>query len=113
MKHSEILKLAKKYLWDGTHYKMDNTFKSEFICNVLTGLDLSDEDFDKVLSIRKYIEKTMNKGLTKAQRDMVDCLGIQGWLNVKGYPANHGEQLQEYRQRWLDHLINQYEAVGK
>lgn len=105
MKHSEIIKEAKKLLWDGRgngHYD-----HPAMICIAIGEVDVSTvSDNIKQNEIVDYIS---------------DCLGdwasLGGWLRGEknidwekngGYPA-----LQEYRLRFMDELIRRYKRAGK
>lgn len=105
MKHSEILRKAKRYIWNGKN--QDDVNKDQFICWALERVSDLDEVDTKVRQIRQEIQKRMGDELT-----------IESWLNRWGYiPANWYPEfqvkIQKYRKAWMNQLIKEYERIGQ
>ena len=99
MKHSEIIKEAKKYLDDGTRLKGE----SAFVCFALRDSVKTNADWKRVESIQKLIRKRIHPFGT-----------ITKWLEFNGYDVEKVSAcaIQDYRLRWMDSLIKEYEDAG-
>ena len=106
MKPSKILRKAKKLMWDGYGEPPDWNGKNQFICNAV--VDAVD-DWKDADQITNYIES------------LLDGDSVEVWLTKQGYiradlyldlPEKIQVQVQSYRQRWMNHLIKQYEEQG-
>jgi hypothetical protein len=101
MKSSEILREAKKHLWNGKG-KFVAERKSACVCGaVMSALASSDESGD---GLKIYIDSVLDGQVF-----------ISSWLaNVAKIPWHQitTENLQAYRLRWMDHMIEIFEAKG-
>lgn len=102
MKKSKILKLVKE--------KMKNRPDQHiFICQVLSTLD-----FD--LSMKGKSTKNIDELLNRIDSLLGDLYTLERWLLRKALIPNElitKENMFEYRQRFLDHLIKEYENKGE
>lgn len=103
MKTSEILRKAKKYLWNGT----SKTVSREALC-----LALWDAACLSTPADRARIGKVMNR----ISRALHKQSYVHGWLVAKGHATyaqiNNPKLIQAYRHRWLNALIAEYERKG-
>lgn len=106
MKTSSILKLAKNYLWDGVE---QHTHKKSFgLCGaiLLAVRGLPNADKRRAAQVRMKIAQVLG-----------DNLYVSRWLREKhNVPKKYLKQpklMQEYRHRWLDHMIATYKEAGK
>jgi hypothetical protein len=100
LKSSEILARAKQYLWDGVTPYSGESF---FICITLTRVPYGGHGF-KVRALQKEIERRLDGEVS-----------VRDWLRDKaGVPRSELTQknVQAYRHRWVDHLIEEYVAKG-
>lgn len=103
MKHSEILREAKKILWDGKR-----RFGGEgraYICDAVLHASVRNGLPGKGQQIRIEISAAIYPYATLSE-----------WLSrVHGVPLTELNyiNMQEYRRRWLDELIRIYEEAGK
>ena len=106
MKTSNILKLAKTRLWDGVESYEDG--KSLSVCGAIFLAVADKPTIDKVQAADVRI---------KIMQAIGENLFVSRWLQEKhNVPKKYLKQpklMQEYRHRWLDHLIATYEEAGK
>jgi len=94
MKISKVLHKAKPFM-----------LYNEFVCHAILDLErariVPDKDADKTI---KYIEARIAPYHTVAE-----------WLKNSGVPWRQltNKNLEEYRKRWIDHMINELEKEGK
>jgi hypothetical protein len=124
MKTSELLTRAKKYLWDGKRAELQ---KTGYICHAINEAtrdfkdalgqrcalgSISRDEYHKQYGaictkyqhIREYISNQL------AGKDSV-CLWLHYKADIPAYDLTH-VNVQEYRHRWLDHLIAEFEQKG-
>ena len=113
MKTSEVFKQAKQYLWDGnrqTAYERSTSY----ICHAI---DLASYASDW----RKARWEAPYKRAKKIIHRRIDpCVDLEEWIsdNVEGayltiYKTEGIQQMQSYRHRWLDALIQEFESKGE
>lgn len=106
MKTSNILKLAKTRLWDGI--ESYEAVKNHSVCGAISMAVSNLPTADKMRAARVRI---------KIMQAVGENLYVSRWLmNVHNVPKKYVTQsklMQEYRHRWLDHLIATYEEAGK
>lgn len=102
MKTSAILKLAKVYLWNG---KGEIRFGSLGLCGAIrraVSNNRNSEDWVKMHNIIDKIQSSLGKWIY-----------VSSWLcyehHIPTEKLTH-ENVQAYRQLWLDELIAQYES---
>ena len=106
MKTSNILKLAKNHLWDGVERYTNE--KSLGLCGAifLAVANKPAKDKRQATLVRLKIAQALGENLY-----------VSRWLQEKhNVPKKYLKQpklMQEYRHRWLDHLIATYEEAGK
>ena len=106
MKTSKILERAKNYLWDGVESYEDG--KSLSVCGAvfLAVNNLPTADKIRAAQVRIKIMQAIGENLY-----------VSRWLQEKhNVPKKYLKQsklMQEYRHRWLDHLIATYKEAGK
>ena len=103
MKHSEILREAKKILWDGKG--RIGREERAYICDALFHAGARNGVPAKAQQIRKQIAAALYPYGT-----------LSGWLScVHRVPPTERNciNMQEYRHRWLDELIRIYAEAGK
>jgi hypothetical protein len=102
MKTSEILKEAKKKLWNGDRRTLRN-HRYKYVCYVI------EDNFPKN-SKAKAVTKRIARSLG------ADYLSVATWLGNNGYASwddmEKPKIMQAYRHRWLDALISEYESKG-
>ena len=100
MKHSKIIRKAKKII-DTT----GKDFFNQFVCCAIQDAAKSCKDMDRADEITALIRKRL-KG----------CDTVTAWLfsnkSISTYDVPY-QQIQDYRLRWMDSLIEEYERVGK
>lgn len=118
MKHSELIREAKKWLWDGNG--RPSLINHEFyVCYCLTRVQEENEDIkesdrkkiDEILArIRKKIGSVKVCGI-----DLNLTRSVEDWLNDRGFKTSGVAQkwLQDYRARWMDAMIKEWEDKGK
>ena len=106
MKTSAILHRAKNYLWDGVDKYADE--KSLGLCGAIfrAARDLPEDDRLRAAGVRLEIMRAIGENLY-----------VSRWLqerhNVPKKYLKQSKLMQEYRRRWLDHLIATYEEAGQ
>ncbi len=107
MKTSQILRKAKLNLWGGDG-NWDFRQKSYGLCGAITmvvyNTRSTQTNRQKAENVIRRISKSLNH-----------YLYVSGWLRkVAKVPENRltSENLQFYRQLWLDELIAEYESKG-
>jgi len=116
MKTSKIFKQAKERLWDGREYSMD--MGETYICHAIEevawdrGLRPTDRYLDRRFAPYKRAQKIIQQRIHPHD-------DLELWLshNVPGaykviYRIHSREQVQTYRHRWLDALIQEFEEKG-
>jgi hypothetical protein len=106
MKTSKILERAKNYLWDGVEsYENDKSFS---VCGAIVLAVNYLPNADKIRAAQVRI---------KIMRAIGETLYVSRWLQDKHkVPKQYLKQsklMQEYRHRWLDHMIATYKEAGK
>jgi len=103
MKHSEILREAKKRLWDGVSRRRVN--QASTICFAIILVSREGKDIYRAREIQTQIQEALDEQGYVSQ-----------WLNqqvrIPEELLTH-RNMQEYRHRWLDELIRIYEEAGK
>lgn len=117
MKHSEIIRESKKYLWNGKE-RLSYSKHELYVCHCIARFEdeslTKQSDQNKVTQILKRIQKKLgyielyNLEL-KIPRAVEDWVETQGF-NVKGVAH---KWKQDYRSRWMDAMIKEYEEAGK
>lgn len=107
MKPSQVLRKAKKVLWDGRGKEPNfDDERQQFICNAVHAVT---DDFRLGMDVTNHIES------------LLDGDTVEVWLTKQGYirgdlylplPTRTQVQVQKYRKRWMNHLIKQYEEQG-
>lgn len=101
MKHSTLLKRAKKHLCMHSSSNINS-----FVCNALDDAVQTYEQHKTMLEIRKLISSRL-----------YPCTTIYGWLSsqlkLSDLAMATDEELQDYRLRWMDSLIQEYKEAGK
>lgn len=106
MKTSNILKRAKNYLWDGV--ESCEYGKSFSVCGAvfLAVNNLPTADKIRAAQVRIKIMQAIGENLF-----------VSRWLQEKhNVPKKYLKQpklMQEYRHRWLDHMIATYKEAGQ
>lgn len=101
MKTSTLLRRAKRYLWDGKGKQKPRQVSG--LC-VATLLAETEATYPLGRGVRERINKSLGKHLY-----------VTVWLENKARVPRHlltVANVQEYRHRWLDALIAEYEARG-
>lgn len=106
MKTSNILKLAKTRLWDGVESYEDG--KSLSVCGAIFLAVNNLPTADKIRAAHVRI---------KIMQAIGENMYVSLWLREKhNVPKKYLKQpklMQEYRHRWLDHMIATYKEAGK
>jgi hypothetical protein len=101
MKHSTLLKKAKKRLDLKTSYHL-----ASYVCNAIELSVKTDEEHALMDDIHRLIQKRLEGSQT-----------LYGWLckqlSVGQISGATDEQIQNYRLRWMDSLIKEYQEAGK
>ena len=105
MKTSNILKLAKTHLWDGVaSYTNDKSFS---VCGAIS-LAVANKPADdqiRAAHVRAKIARAIGENLY-----------VSRWLQeehkIPKVYLKQSKLMQEYRHRWLDHLIATYAEAG-
>jgi len=108
MKTSQVFKQAKKYLWTGD---LNDSFdKSMYICHAIS--DVGD-------IYGRYYHTPYERAKRLIHFRIAPHYDLESWVrsNVKGShkvlnKASGTKQLQAYRHRWLDALIEEFESKG-
>ncbi len=111
-KTSGALRCAKAYLWDGKGRLWDHIDQYPFICAALAQAHTNGE----------ITYKTLIKARSVIMRRLAPCPSVPVWLDTsvgfdyKYYSVrNHAfwtQQIQAYRHRWVDALIEEFKAKG-
>lgn len=106
MNKLEVLKAAKKILWTGEHPWVGN--KERFICVAIDYVTKAKdkESIENGVELKKHISKLLGVDINE-----MAIFTLESWLKI-----NHGiyyqdypqKVMQEYRHRFIDHLIEQY-----
>jgi hypothetical protein len=106
VKKSDILKAAKKLLWDGG---ADVKGKEKYICWCIESTNYSDRDYSP---LTRLIEARLGNltCLPNVERTCYEYL-----LEVVGIPEDQltRQNLQTYRHAWVDELIREFESKGE
>lgn len=99
MKHSEILRKAKTVL-----SKKVCSGPDSWVCYAIYQCAKTEADEKKANQITRKIREQLNQSFT-----------ILDWLQEKSYDVYIASprQIQNYRLRWMDKMIQEYERVGK
>lgn len=108
MKKSELLRQAKKYLWDGKGLEWPS--KTEFVCCAISRAaykHLGDDYHPQAMELREWINGLLGKkGGTLCR-----------WLENNGYEVfsthNFQVRLQQTRKDWLNWMIAYWEEKGE
>jgi hypothetical protein len=108
MKHSEVLREAKKHIRKDDYDRRDGGMCT-FICH---SVDKVEVDARVKKNIKKYINSLLNPtghelGASTYEEWLVDN-GHMRWGREPSY-----EVIQALRLRWMDWMIEQYESIGK
>jgi predicted house-cleaning NTP pyrophosphatase (Maf/HAM1 superfamily) len=106
MKYSEILKKAKNYLLKGTDIS-HRADKSHYLCTAIYMAARRGASINRYNTLIAHIDRLMNpSGRVKKYCHVGEWL-----IKEAGIPLEQltYENLQDYRHRWLDHLIKEYE----
>ena len=110
MKTSQVFKQAKKYLWDGEVgiMRMEH---SPYICHAIEDVAVHNAHQSY------YMQYTHAKRIIRQR--IAPHYDLENWVraNVRGSykvlnKAGGAKQLQAYRHRWLDSLIEEFESKG-
>ena len=111
MKTSQVFKQAKKYLWDGDYDVYAQMDVEIYICHAI------EEVAEHNAHQSYYMQYTHAKRLIQFR--IAPHYDLENWVraNVKGAhkvlnKAGGAKQMQAYRHRWLDALIEEFEAKG-
>lgn len=111
---SGALRVAKQYLWDGTggwdRYLHDPTMRV-YICDSIR----------KAYYEEQITQKSMNTATALIMGRLAPHCSVGRWLEINmGYRAQFGrrhneyhKQVQAYRHRWLDALIEELKTKGE
>lgn len=104
MKHSELLREAKKHLWDGRSSYGFIIPMEPYICTAIRKASSS----PNILSIANDIEARISYRLEK-------CATVRQWLfeNFESARDASSADFQTYRLAWMEHLAKEYELEGK
>lgn len=101
MKTSELLRKARRYLWDGKGKQKPKQCSGLCVAILLAETHIT---YPMGRDIRNRIIKSLGRHIY-----------VVGWLEHKARVPRRlltAENVQEYRHRWLDALIAEYEARG-
>ena len=101
MKTSEILKEVKTILWDGTG---EYTVKNKYICYILK---YNFKNNKKAIDLREYINRILGGSHVSVSTWLIDN-GYTTWNHMHRNP----KVFQDYRKRWIDAMIAEYQAKG-
>jgi hypothetical protein len=110
VKHSDILIKAKEYLRTAENVKKETLDTSPYVCDAI-------HRAASTFGTRAAVHKAFAIS-TAIGRAINGCFSVKQWLVDQGVEgvdthAHREELMQEYRHRWLDHLIEQYKGAGK
>ena len=101
MKHSTLIKRAKRLLYMQSSYHINS-----YVCNAIESAVQSDHQEFLMFQIHDLIRKRLEGHST-----------IYSWLSnkvgIKVMSNATDEELQNYRLRWMDSLIQEYKEAGK
>ncbi len=101
MKKSEILRAAiDEYLWDGNHSTLYSSDSTRWLCLCVWEYsnDATAEEIQKIIHERIY-----------------PCITVSAWLaDVAKIPESDltDQNVQAYRKRWAESLIEEFKAQG-
>ena len=106
MKTSEFLKIVKRDYLAASHKEYSkHGNKSRFLC---LAIEYAGDDLKELSKAQKL--------MTRIQKALEGKHTVEAWLGAKGYVVwylpVHGNAIYEYRHRWIDSLIEEYEAKG-
>lgn len=111
MKTSQVFKQAKLCLWDGDYNSYAQMDYSPYICHAIEDVAVHNAHQSY------YMQYTRAKRII--QQRIAPHYDLENWVraNVRGSykvlnKAGGAKQLQAYRQRWLDALIEEFESKG-
>ena len=112
MKVSEVFKQAKKKLWDGNYKKPRG---EEFICHAIF-----EAAYTRGIRSHTAAYAPYKRAKLIIEQRIAPHGTLYGWLTPKVKEAyrvlnsNGGtQQMQAYRHRWLDALIQEFESLGE
>jgi len=117
MKTSEVFKQAKQYLWDGDcDVYAAQVDVQIYICHAIEEVAFKKKIYD--------VDSRRNAPYKRAkliiQQRIAPYYGLENWVlaHVEGShkvlnKAGGAKQLQAYRHRWLDALIQEFESLGE
>lgn len=116
VKTSDILRLAKEYLWDGTGRKppIAKTTAICFAISIATSRLCSCKSDKESREIVKKARRIRNKIQTALSAGRQNHYVVRTWLQLeKEVPAKllTNKNMQIYRHRWLDKIIADYTAA--
>lgn len=107
MKKSELLKEAKKRLWEG--YASDRMHR--YICHAIDEVanysyDITAEDV--ACDLKEWIEKLLKLNWS-------GNTALEGWLEIyhPEFPRNDNVKIQTLRHKWIDWMIEYWESKGE
>jgi hypothetical protein len=116
MKTSEVFKQAKQHLWDGDYDVYAQRDVEIYICHAIEEVAFRKSMYD--VNSRRYAPYTRAKRIIHQR--IAPHYDLENWVraNVKGShkvlnKAGGAKQLQAFRQRWLDALIQEFESLGE
>lgn len=112
-KTSGALRCAKKYLWDAETNLWDHDDKYSHICNALNEAHNNKEiTYKALISTRSVIMRRLSPSVSVAEW-LEKNVGVRYF---SGYIARDhkfwSQQIQAYRHRWVDALIEEFKAKG-
>lgn len=124
MKHSEILKEVKI-----RHRSVYDTFDRAFICNTIKSYPYLGTSKQRTEIINLINDSMKKDAKNNADKYFLNSYGLMYWLYLKGcigakainystydkwfHPDICDNDLQTYRERFIDELIHIYETQGK
>ena len=115
MKHSELIREAKKELWNGVgDFNLSTHCVHVCYCLDRVARRATESDIKKIKQIKKSIQKAIGT-ITIFGKPTNLTKSVEDWLDSRGFGASsvHIKWRQDYRARWMDAMINQYEREGK
>lgn len=117
MKHSEILRGAKQYLWNGKE-PLFFAKHEQYVCHCLERFEdekiTKESDRNKVTQITNRIQKTLGHIVLEHTGIRIPR-AVEDWVETQGFKVKGVAQKwkQDYRSRWMDAMIKEYEEAGK
>ena len=117
MKTSEVFKQAKQYLWDGDYDVYAAQVDVQiYICHAIEEVAFKKKIYD--VTTRRYAPYKRAKLIIQQRID--PHYDLENWVlgHVKGASRALNKrrkisQMQVYRHRWLDALIQEFESLGE